>query len=199
MRAPSRSDAVAERRDVRVAVDRCGGCCECLRVCTAGALDLMPDVSAVLPDPARCTGCRRCVEACPARAIRVSGPVRGRHRVVLDAVHDALARACPPGWRVVAAEPVLPPDPAAAGAPDVAVLRLPLAGTEWLPAGPPVELVVEVVSPGSRARDLGSRREHYHRLGVPSYWTVEQDSGLVAVQWCHPGRWFDPWAHTLFA
>jgi ferredoxin len=186
--------------NVSVAVDRCTGCQQCIAACTGGAVELMPDAWAVELHTARCTGCRKCVPACPFRAITVTGPVRNRHRVVLDGVHEALTRSCPPGWRAATAEPVLRPGPDAPPvSPDVAVVRVPQRGVEWLPiTGSPIGLVVEVVSPSSRARDLGSKRDLYWRCGVPAYWTVDQVTGRVAVQWSHRPAWFDPFATAVF-
>jgi NAD-dependent dihydropyrimidine dehydrogenase PreA subunit len=185
---------------VSVAVDRCTGCQQCVAACAGGAVELMPDAWAVQMHVERCTGCRKCICACPFRAITVSGPMRNRHRVVLDCVHEALARSCPPGWRAAAAEPVLHAEPAvAAVAPDVTLLRVPQRGVEWLPIpGPPIGLVVEVMSPSSRARDLGPKRELYWRSGVPTYWTVDQLTGRVAVQWSRRPAWFDPFASVVF-
>ena len=201
LRPPGRAkDTAGERIGVTVAVDRCTGCQQCIAACTGGAVELMPDAWAIQIRAERCTGCRKCVPACPFRAITVTGPVRNRHRVVLDGVHEALTRSCPPGWRVASAEPVVRPEPQAAPvAPDVALLRIPHRGVEWLPVQePPIGLVVEVVSPSSRARDLGSKRDLYWRCGVPVYWTVDQVTGRVAVQWSHRPAWFDAFATDVF-
>jgi ferredoxin len=189
-----------ERINITVAVDRCTGCQQCIAACSAGAVELMPDAWAVQLHVPRCTGCRRCVPACPFHAITVNGPARNRHRVVLDGVHQALARSCPPGWRAAAAEPVFRPDPGGtAVVPDVALVRVAQRGVEWLPPdGPPIGLVVEVVSPSSRARDLGPKRELYWSCGVPAYWTVDQRTGRVAVQWSRRPAWFDPLAAAVF-
>ena len=201
VRPGARTEARTEARTaVSIAVDRCAGCQACLSACTGGAISLLPGVAAIEVDDARCTGCRRCERACPSRVIRVSGPIRTRHRVVLDGLHDALRGSCPPGWRAVAAEPMLR---AVAGAdplaPDLTVLRVPQRGLEWLPLeGPPIALVAEVVSTSSRDRDLGSRRDLYWRCGIPAYWTVDQRSGRVTVQWQQGPAWFDPFAGAVF-
>jgi ferredoxin len=193
-------DRTAGRLSVTLALDRCTGCQECVAACTADAVELLPDSWVIELNEVRCTGCRKCVAACPFRVIALAGPIRNRHRVVLDGVHEALRRWCPPGWRVAAAEPVLRPDADASPvAPDVTLLRVAQRGLEWLPPdGPPIALVVEVVSPSSRSRDLGARRELYWRCGAPTYWTVDQRSGQVTVQWSSGPAWFYPIARSTF-
>jgi Uma2 family endonuclease len=43
------------------------------------------------------------------------------------------------------------------------------------------DLVVEILSPGSRHRDLVVKRERYELLGVQEYWVVDADRDTVAV------------------
>lgn len=40
-------------------------------------------------------------------------------------------------------------------------------------------LAVEVLSPGTAARDRGIKRRFYQRVGVPEYWIVDLDARLV--------------------
>jgi len=47
--------------------------------------------------------------------------------------------------------------------------------------GPP-DLVVEVVSPSTAARDRGLKLERYRLYGVPEYWIVDPDEGTVEVR-----------------
>jgi Uma2 family endonuclease len=42
-------------------------------------------------------------------------------------------------------------------------------------------LVVEIVSPSTRARDRVTKRSTYARHGVPEYWLVDPDAGTVTV------------------
>ena len=44
--------------------------------------------------------------------------------------------------------------------------------------GPP-DLVVEVLSPSTRLRDLGVKRERYRLYGVPEYWAVDPDRRTI--------------------
>ena len=46
--------------------------------------------------------------------------------------------------------------------------------------GPP-DLVVEVVSPSTEARDRGLKLERYRHFGVGEYWIVDADRGTVDV------------------
>lgn len=46
--------------------------------------------------------------------------------------------------------------------------------------GPP-DLIVEVVSPSTAARDRGAKLERYRLYGVPEYWVVDPDERTVEV------------------
>lgn len=46
--------------------------------------------------------------------------------------------------------------------------------------GPP-DLVVEILSPGTRNRDLHLKRDLYERVGVTEYWLVDLDRDVVMV------------------
>ena len=53
--------------------------------------------------------------------------------------------------------------------------------------GPP-DLVVEVLSPGTRERDLGYKATLYARYGVREYWLVDPDEKSVEVRvWAQDG------------
>lgn len=52
--------------------------------------------------------------------------------------------------------------------------------------GPP-DLVVEVVSPSTSARDRGIKLERYRLYGVPEYWIVDAESRTVEVWRCADG------------
>lgn len=188
------------RVDVDIAVDRCVGCLECATVCRPDALRLIPGAWAVEVDLYRCTACRRCVPVCPLSAIDVRGEPRNRHQQVLDSLLAALTSTCPRDWAVTASPPglrsVVDARPAV---PDLAVVRAPGPGVEWLGTGEPaVPLVIEVVSPTTREADLGPKRDLYWQCGITTYWTVDQRTGRVAVQWARARSWFDRWAGFAF-
>lgn len=44
--------------------------------------------------------------------------------------------------------------------------------------GPP-DLVIEILSPATRERDLGAKRQLYARFGVPHYWIVDPETHSV--------------------
>lgn len=60
--------------------------------------------------------------------------------------------------------------------------RLPLLTAKNL-QGPP-DLVVEILSPGTKRRDLTLKRDLYRRVGVREYWLVDPDAnGVTAHRW----------------
>jgi Uma2 family endonuclease len=64
--------------------------------------------------------------------------------------------------------------------PDLFVIRIdPGSPPEsWPEVGVPL-LAIEVVSPGTAARDRGAKRRIYQRAGVAEYWVVDPDACLV--------------------
>lgn len=66
--------------------------------------------------------------------------------------------------------------------PDVVVVlheRLHLLSDRGI-EGPP-DLVIEVVSPSTAARDRGPKLERYRHYGVPEYWIVDGDARSIEV------------------
>jgi len=57
---------------------------------------------------------------------------------------------------------------------------------QWVP-----EIVVEVVSPGSRHRDHKEKPDEYLRSGVSEYWIVDADEGLMKVLRRSRGKWVE--------
>jgi Uma2 family endonuclease len=49
--------------------------------------------------------------------------------------------------------------------------------------------VIEILSPGTRRRDLTIKRELYERFGVPEYWFVDPDATTLAILTPRDGRY----------
>jgi Uma2 family endonuclease len=53
----------------------------------------------------------------------------------------------------------------------------------------PPDLIVEVSSPSTRARDLGAKRHLYQRFGVPEYWFVDLERDTLVVHVLTGGKY----------
>jgi Uma2 family endonuclease len=61
----------------------------------------------------------------------------------------------------------------------VSLARLGILGEKFIEGAP--DLVIEILSPGTRRRDLTTKRELYARFGVREYWPVDPDKRTVEV------------------
>ncbi len=57
--------------------------------------------------------------------------------------------------------------------------RLHIVGPKTVDAAP--DLIVEILSPGTRRRDLEAKRALYARFGVQEYWIVDPDTRTLTV------------------
>jgi len=79
--------AGTDRPQVKVLVDRCAGCQECVIRCPVSALDMDPGRWVAVAEDERCVGCRQCVRTCPFSAIEVTGPVLAGSRAEAETRH----------------------------------------------------------------------------------------------------------------
>ena len=96
---------------------------------------------------------------------------RPGHQRALRELALLMQRACPPDLEVFFAPFDFQPHPRSSFQPDLLVVRRADVGEEGL-VGTPL-LVVEVLSPSTRAKDLVLKRALYAEAGVPSYWVVD--------------------------
>ena len=111
----------------------------------------------------------------------VSPPPRLAHQAVLtrllvaiqNAVGDRRDVAVFPGGEVA-------PDASTLLVPDLMVIEQDpdRPARTWSEAGIPI-LAVEILSPGTAARDRRVKRRLYQRAGVAEYWIVDVDAGVV--------------------
>lgn len=102
-----------------------------------------------------------------------------RHQLVLAALFDTLSpyvRAAGLG-RVLWSPADLELESGQLNQPDVFVLPS-IAFERWQDAPLPL-LVIEALSPSTARYDRGLKRRFYQRAGVPEYWIVDIDGGLV--------------------
>ena len=83
---------------------------------------------------------------------------------------------------IVAPDTVLIPD-------IIYIARDRLKNTGGQTIGEPPDLVIEILSPGSRHRDLHVKRELYARFGVKEYWLVEPQEQSLTVLALSGGRY----------
>jgi len=105
-----------------------------------------------------------------------------RHQRVLNQLQFALnaALAGRPGLQVLSSPADLVPGPRTLVQPDLFVIPIDPAAppTSWRDVGVPV-LAIEILSPGTAARDRGVKRRIYQRAGVGEYWIVDLDARLI--------------------
>lgn len=112
---------------------------------------------------------------------------RVRHQAVSFELGVLLRQALPAGLRVLAAPMDVRFGPKRQVQPDLLVIRaegLDAVRVESVPL-----LVVEVLSPGTRARDQVTKRRAYEQEGVGSYWLVDPERPALTVLELQDGRY----------
>lgn len=106
----------------------------------------------------------------------VSPAPRYRHQKVVGRLYRLLDDHCPPDLDVLFAPFAVALSEDTEIQPDLLVARRSdlLDAETHLPSAP--LLAVEVLSPGSRSRDLVLKRERLERAGCPSYWVVDPEA-----------------------
>lgn len=105
---------------------------------------------------------------------------RPRHQRMSMRLSVLLDQHCPDHLEVFAAPLDYQPSPVTSLQPDLLVVRREDVGDERL-EGTPL-LVVEILSPTTRAKDLVLKRALYAESGVPSYWILDPTEA-VAIIW----------------
>jgi len=103
-----------------------------------------------------------------------------RHQVISGELFAALRSACPPELYPLMAPVDWRPDRRTSLQPDLLVVPKRMLDVATLTE--PVPLVVEVLSPSTRRKDLVTKRSKYEDVGVPSYWVIDPD-GPSIVAW----------------
>jgi Uma2 family endonuclease len=124
-----------------------------------------------------------------AGTLHVTPAPSGPHQTIAGNLYGALRAARPQGLAVMVAPFDLRPDDRTSLQPDVLVVTA--AEAAKLRTALPPLLVVEVLSPGSRADDLGSKRLVYEALGIPSYWIVDPAGPTLTELCLSEGRYVE--------
>jgi Uma2 family endonuclease len=112
------------------------------------------------------------------------------HQGCVLALGALLLTAAPPGHKVLPAPFDWVAGPSTLFQPDLLVARRADVGPQRLER-PPL-LVVEVLSPSTRAIDLGAKRQAYEAAAVPAYWLVDPGPPSLTVLRLVHGAYVEP-------
>ena len=124
-----------------------------------------------------------------AGTLHVTPAPSGPHQTIAFNLALVLRAARPEGLAVMVAPFDLRPDGRTSLQPDVLVVTADEAAKARTTSVP--LLVVEVLSPDSRADDLGSKRVVYEGLGIPSYWILDPEGPTVTELRLVDGRYVE--------
>ena len=111
--------------------------------------------------------------------IVVSPSPVSRHQVISARLFRLLDDARPVGLMVLYAPLDVALEELSVVEPDLVVFEESQLGERGLHSAP--LLVVEILSPSTRSRDLVRKKRLYERAGVASYWVVDPDGDEVAI------------------
>jgi Uma2 family endonuclease len=111
------------------------------------------------------------------------------HQEMAGALYLVLHAACPAELRVLLAPFAVRTSPLNEVQPDVLVARYAELTEACLPVAP--VLAVEALSRSTQLGDRNTKKAHYERLGVPSYWLLDpvQPGGLEVYELDEHGRY----------
>jgi Uma2 family endonuclease len=111
------------------------------------------------------------------------------HQEMSLTMYTVLRAACPPELHVLAAPFAVRTALTTEVQPDVLVARYADLTEAGLPVAP--VLAVETLSRSTQLNDRNTKKAHYERLGVPSYWLLDpvQPGGLEVYELDEQGRY----------
>ncbi|MCA1673047.1 MAG: Uma2 family endonuclease [Actinobacteria bacterium] len=111
------------------------------------------------------------------------------HQEMAATLYQVLRAACPPELRVLLAPFSMRTSPFNDVQPDLLIARYDDLTETCLPVAP--VLVVEALSRSTQLGDRNTKKAHYARLGVPSYWLLDpvQPGGLEVYELDEHGRY----------
>ncbi len=128
------------------------------------------------------------------RDLIVSRSPKVKHQVLVGILHEMLYRAQRAGCGQVLLAPMdVVLSPRDVVEPDLLFIardRLAIVTAENIQGAP--DLVVEVISEGTRHRDAITKRHIYERHGVRFYWLVDPEEEMVRVFELKDGAYGDP-------
>ena len=121
-------------------------------------------------------------ELSPEQALSVMPPPDSEHAAIASRLLAWLAMAGWPAEQMLQAVGIRIPGPDGDGGriPDLTLWSQTQSRSVWLSVAD-LLLVVEIVSPGSRAMDQVVKRSEYARAGIRRYWVVERDAAQTVT------------------
>ncbi len=121
-------------------------------------------------------------EISPEGVLSVTPPPGSAHAFIATDLMLWLAATGTIGKRTAQTVGLRIPGPGGVGGriPDLVVWSERPPAAVWLPVDN-VLLVVEIVSPGSVATDIVTKRNEYAVAGIPQYWVVDQDAAQTVT------------------